>query len=166
MVRLTSRPRSIPVLAIRSMSSGYWRADIPLVPSTSSSFAMMVATGSSVARAASRPAWTWRPCLRRQRTELAATSALPRASTDTWAPPPVMSRTAPTAARPLSGSAVTAAAAPMAAAISSAPLSMSTATTRAPTAEPTITMHSPSPPQPCTASHSPEESRARSIRAR
>ena len=65
----------MPVRAIRSINSGYWRADMPLVPSTSSSFMMMVATGRAVARADSSPAWTWRPCLRRLRTELAATSA-------------------------------------------------------------------------------------------
>ena len=43
----------------------------------------------------SRPTWTWRPCLRSERTELIAVVVLPSASTETWVPPPVISRTAP-----------------------------------------------------------------------
>ena len=50
-------------------------------------------SGSRAVRSSSsiRPTWTWRPRLRRQRIEFAQVAALPSASSDTWAPPPVSS---------------------------------------------------------------------------
>ncbi len=87
----------------------------------------------------------------------------PSASTDTCAPPPVIS--------PINaaGSAALASAvnsAPSSRARSSAGAATSTATTRAPRAAPIITADSPTPPQPCTASHSPARTRPCAVTAR
>ena len=62
--------------------------------------------------------------------------------------------------------AFTAASAPSSRARSSAGAATSTATTRAPRATPIITADSPTPPQPCTASHSPGRIRPCAVTAR
>lgn len=84
-------------------------------------------------------------------------SGEPRASRDTWAPPPVSSRTA--AAVSVVADPSTHSAAPNFRARSRAPGDTSTATTRAPEAAAIITADRPTPPQPCTATHSPAATR-------
>ena len=81
----------------------------------------------------------------------------PSASRDNWAPPPVSSRTA--AAVSSTVAAFTHSTAPNFRASSSAPGDTSTATTRAPEAAAIITAERPTPPQPCTATHSPAATR-------
>lgn len=77
----------------------------------------------------------------------------PRASRETWAPPPVRSRI--TAAVSFVPVASTHSAAPNFLARVRARGDTSTATTRAPEAAAIIAADRPTPPQPCTATHSP-----------
>ena len=119
---------------------------MPCEPSSSSSRPITRSIGTR-GGSGSSPTWTWRPRLRRPATDAAHAASAPIASRLTWAPPPVSSRT--------SAPAATACSAPAARAASSAASDTSIATTRAPTAAAIITADSPTPPQPCTATHSP-----------
>jgi len=116
-----------------------------------------------VAPPSSRPTWTCLPRRRRQRTEQEAVCGDPSASTETCAPPPVISAIA-AAGSP--APACTVNEAPSSRARSSAGAATSTATTRAPRAAPIITADSPTPPQPCTASQSPARTRPCAVTAR
>ena len=98
------------------------------------------------------PIWTCRPRRLSERIELRHVSAMPSPSTETCAPPLVISLIA------LAGSALpacTVSTAPSCFAISSLSASMSTPMTLAPSAVAICTAESPMPPQPCTATHSP-----------
>lgn len=106
----------------------------------------------------------WRPRRRRPSTEAAQVAGEPRASSDKWAPPPVSSRTACAVSGVLVPS--THSAAPNFLASASAWGEMSTATTLAPAAAAIITADRPTPPQPCTATHSPGATRPRCATAR
>ena len=119
--------------------------------------------GTGVGPPSSRPTWTCRPRRRRHRTEHAAVPADPNASSDTCAPPPVISAIATAgSAKPAS----TVDEAPSSRARLSAEADTSTATTRAPSAAPIITADKPKPPQPCTASQSPARTRPCAVTAR
>jgi len=87
----------------------------------------------------------------------------PSASTETCAPPPVIS---PIMAAGSAAAASTVASAPSSLARFSAETATSVATTRAPSAAPIITADSPTPPQPCTASQSPARTRPCAVTAR
>ena len=84
--------------------------------------------------------------------EAFAVTGLPSASTETWAPPPVISRMR---AGTSSVAASTAASAPRPSAWVSFSATTSTTTTRAPIARPSNSAESPMPPVPWIASHSP-----------
>jgi hypothetical protein len=121
--------------------------------------------GIGVGPSSSRPTWTCRPRRRRHRTEQAAVAGDPKASTDTCAPPLVISAIAPAGSAPVS-EASTVNEAPSSRARLSAADDTSTATTRAPSAAAIITADSPAPPQPCTASQSPGRTRPCAVTAR
>ncbi len=94
-----------------------------------------------------------RPRFRRERIELRHVAGLPRQSIETWAPPPVSSRIAPgTSAVAFASMTISA---PQERASSSLSAAMSTPITRAPWARAIIVAERPTPPQPCTATHSP-----------
>src|SRR3954454_1255565 len=111
----------------------------------------------------SRPTWTCRPRGRRHCTDARQVAALPRASIETCAPPPVTSRTAALGS-PVRAS--TTDSAPSRRASSSAAADTSTATTRAPRAAAIIVAASPTPPQPKIATHSPAATRPCAVTAR
>src|SRR3954464_8669075 len=127
---------------------------MPWLPSSASSPATTSSIGISGRPTAggSSPTCTCRPRGRRLRIELPQVTAAPRASRETCAPPPVSSATV---AGTSSAVPSTPSSAPNALASSSAQAATSTATTRAPAATATWTAESPTPPQPCTATHSP-----------
>src|SRR4051794_22169037 len=111
----------------------------------------------------SRPTWTCRPRGRRHCTDARQVAALPRASIETCAPPPVTLRTT---ALGSPARASTTDSAPSRRASSSAAADTSTATTRAPRAAAIIVAASPTPPHPKIATHSPGATRPCAVTAR
>ena len=100
----------------------------------------------------SRPTWTWRPRLRSPAIDAAHAASLPIASSETWAPPPVSSRTSVPAG--------TASSAPSVARAAQRRLGRRRRRSPArPAAAAIITADSPTPPHPCTATHSPARTR-------
>src|SRR3954451_20666552 len=138
---------------------------MPWLPSSASSPATTSSIGISGRPTAggSSPTCTCRPRGRRLRIELPQVTAAPRASRETWTPPPVSSATAVGTSTVDPSSTCSA---PNAAASSRAPGATSPATTRAPAATATWTADSPTPPQPCTATHSPGRTRPTPVTAR
>ena len=120
-----------------------------------SSFSTMRSIGTAISpfsAALVRPICRWRPRLRSDMIELRHVAATPSASTDTCAPPLVMLAIAPAGS---SFDAFTVATAPSSFANASFSSVTSTAMTFAPMAVAICTAESPTPPQPCTATHSP-----------
>ena len=132
---------------------------MPWLPSSSSSQGDRPApSGPPAAPRAggSSPTWTCRPRGRRPAIELSQVTGAPSASSDRCAPPPVELGDRGRRRRPRPS---TRASAPSSRASSSAAGETSTATTRRPGRDRDLTADSPTPPQPCTATHSPGRTR-------
>src|SRR5437773_4737324 len=155
MVLCTSFPGlSLPASSICSMAPKRG-ACMPSEPMMIASLSTIRSIGSDTSPCSAwvvRPIWRWRPRLRSELTEFRQVAAMPSASIDTCAPPRVRSRMA-AAGSPLV--AFTVATAPSSFAKASFSSATSTAITLAPSAVAICTAESPTPPQPCTATHSP-----------
>ena len=102
-------------------------------------------TDAVAASAFIRPTWMWRPRRRRLRIAAVAVDVEPTASTVTWAPPEVASRTRDAGS---ASSAPTVTSAPSSRPRVRAASDGSTATTRAPSATAIMIVDNPTPPQP------------------
>src|SRR5438094_179767 len=155
MVLCTSFPGlSLPASTIcsRAPKRGACMPSEPMMVASLSTIRSIGSATSPCSAWVVRPIWRWRPRLRSELTEFRQVAAMPSASIDTCAPPPVRSRMA-AAGSPLL--AFTVATAPSSFANASFSSATSTAMTLAPRAVAICTAESPTPPQPCTATHSP-----------